>query len=70
MNAQRRLDALSSQINTSATTTQSPGLQKILEKNPDDIVCFRVSVFPSFSSSLELPSSTRKTNVSDKSPRS
>jgi len=38
MGAQQRLQALSSQINTSATTTQSPGLKKILEKNPDDIV--------------------------------
>ncbi|EXJ78684.1 acetyl-CoA acyltransferase [Capronia coronata CBS 617.96] len=38
MSAQQRLDAIAGHINSSATTTQSPGLKKILEKNPDDIV--------------------------------
>lgn len=35
MSAQRRLDAVAGHINPSS---QSPGLKKILEKNPDDIV--------------------------------
>ncbi|KIY00142.1 uncharacterized protein Z520_03827 [Fonsecaea multimorphosa CBS 102226] len=38
MSAQRRLDAISGQLSSTSTTTHSPGLQKILEKNPDDIV--------------------------------
>ncbi|OAL35682.1 hypothetical protein AYO20_05063 [Fonsecaea nubica] len=38
MSAQRRLDALSGQLSSTSTTTHSPGVQKILEKNPDDIV--------------------------------
>lgn len=38
MPAQQRLSALASQINPSATNIQSPGLRKILEKHPDDIV--------------------------------
>ncbi|KAL6241446.1 hypothetical protein RBB50_011710 [Rhinocladiella similis] len=38
MSAQQRLQNISGHINSSATTTQSPGLKKILEKNPDDIV--------------------------------
>ncbi|KIW25108.1 uncharacterized protein PV07_10773 [Cladophialophora immunda] len=38
MSAQRRLDAISGQLSSTSATTQSPGLQKILEKNPDDIV--------------------------------
>ncbi|RVX70601.1 hypothetical protein B0A52_05253 [Exophiala mesophila] len=39
MSAQRRLDAVAGHLNQSATTTTtSPGLKKILEKNPDDIV--------------------------------
>ena len=38
MSAQRRLDALAGQVSSTSTTTHSPGLQKILEKNPDDIV--------------------------------
>ncbi|KAL2406924.1 3-ketoacyl-CoA thiolase A, peroxisomal [Exophiala dermatitidis] len=38
MAAQQRLDAIAGHINSSATTTQSPGVKKILEKNPDDIV--------------------------------
>ena len=38
MSAQRRLDAVVGHLNTGATTTQSPGLRKILEKSPDDIV--------------------------------
>ncbi len=38
MSAQQRLEALSGQLSSTATTTHSPGLTKILEKNPDDIV--------------------------------
>ncbi|KAK5443405.1 hypothetical protein LTS15_010750 [Exophiala xenobiotica] len=38
MSAQQRLQNISGHIHSSATTTQSPGLKKILEKNPDDIV--------------------------------
>ncbi|KIW79066.1 hypothetical protein Z517_08906 [Fonsecaea pedrosoi CBS 271.37] len=38
MSAQRRLDALSGQLSSTSTTTHSPGVQKILEKHPDDIV--------------------------------
>jgi acetyl-CoA acyltransferase 1 len=38
MSAQQRLDAVAGHLNSSATTTISPGLRKILEKNPDDIV--------------------------------
>ncbi|KAK5046747.1 hypothetical protein LTR84_007508 [Exophiala bonariae] len=38
MGAQQRLDAVAGHLNSSATTTTSPGLKKILEKNPDDIV--------------------------------
>jgi len=37
MSAQQRLDAVAGHLNSGATTT-SPGLKKILEKNPDDIV--------------------------------
>jgi hypothetical protein len=40
MSAQQRLQNISGHIHSSATTTQSPGLKKILEKNPDDIVRF------------------------------
>jgi acetyl-CoA acyltransferase 1 len=38
MSAQQRLEALSGQLSSTSTTTHSPGLKKILEKNPDDIV--------------------------------
>ncbi|KIW16034.1 hypothetical protein PV08_06085 [Exophiala spinifera] len=40
MSAQQRLQNIAGHINSSATSTQSqsPGLKKILEKNPDDIV--------------------------------
>lgn len=38
MSAQRRLEAVAGHLNESATTTISPGLKKVLEKNPDDIV--------------------------------
>ncbi|OCT53098.1 3-ketoacyl-CoA thiolase A, peroxisomal [Cladophialophora carrionii] len=38
MSAQQRLEALSGQLSSTSTTTHAPGLKKILEKNPDDIV--------------------------------
>lgn len=38
MTAQRRLQAVRGHLNESATSSTSPGLKKILEKNPDDIV--------------------------------
>ncbi|KAK4947008.1 hypothetical protein LTR10_014150 [Elasticomyces elasticus] len=38
MGAQERLQNVAGHLHSSATTTVSPGLKKILEKNPDDIV--------------------------------
>ena len=38
MSAQQRLEALSGQLSSTSTTRHSPGLDKILEKRPDDIV--------------------------------
>jgi acetyl-CoA acyltransferase 1 len=38
MSAQSRLQALSGQLSNTSTTTHSPGLSKILQKSPDDIV--------------------------------
>jgi len=38
MSAQQRLAAITGHINSTATSNQSSGLEKILEKNPDDIV--------------------------------